>query len=164
MNSSTALPPNCELQLSFDRAKAEQSLIEIGTVIKSVNNTALKLSDVYLTAEYISSPQLRKSLEQWESKALCIQYDEIDVTCKTLPLNQATIRVDNIRGGLTPSYMFVGIIKTDSLSGSVSESSSGFYLNGIEEFNITLNGSSVHGYPIKIKYGYPIIPYIKFQK
>ena len=32
----------------------------------------------------------------------------------------------------------------------------------MKEFAITLNGNSVQGYPVKIRNGYPIIPYYKF--
>ena len=61
------------------------------------------------------------------------------------------IRFDNLRGGNIPSHMFIGLIETSALNGDLTKSSTRFGHHGVSEMNITLNGNSVNGYPIKIK-------------
>ena len=160
LNSNLPLLTDCELKLSFDRAKAKVSLIEIGTVTKE--SEFLEIKNCYLTSEYISSEFLRNYFAQIERNPISYTYDECEILVKSLPLNETTIRVANIRGGNTPEYVFASIIGTDALNGTLDESSTGFLKHSIQEVNLTLNGNSVHGYPIKISNDYFIEPYLRF--
>jgi len=42
-------------------------------------------------------------------------------------------------------------------------SATSFDWNDVQEFNITLNGNSVNGYPMNINHGSPVYPYQKFM-
>ena len=64
--------------------------------------------------------------------------------------------------GNLPEIMFFGFIPSKCLNGDLSTSSSKFTSSNIEDVNLSLNGSSLQDYPIKITNNYPIIPYIKF--
>ena len=48
-------------------------------------------------------------------------------------MNQKVIRLDNIRGGNIPSYLFAGIIKTEAITGSFDLSSTDFAWHNVEE-------------------------------
>jgi len=67
-----------------------------------------------------------------------------------------------IQGGNTPDYIFMTVAKTAAITGSSLLTSTNFAASKIKEINLTLNGSSCHGYPMKINNEYPIWPYFKF--
>ena len=88
-------------------------------------------------------------------------YDDMQVIFKGVPTGEKQVRFDNLVGGNVPSYIFAALIKTSNLS-DASQSSTGFICNKVETFNISLNGSSVNGYPINIQNESPIYPMVKF--
>lgn len=77
-------------------------------------------------------------------------------------MNQQSIRLENLRGGNTPDYIFVGIIDTKALNGDFSLGSTVFQNHEIQDFSLTLNGSACQGFPIKISNNNPIWPFYKF--
>ena len=159
------LPPNTELSLSFDRLPADFS-----TILKDLTDdttTTLKgevltLKNVFAQVEYVSSPFLRNHFDRINEIPINYIYDDTSIIVKSLPTSEQSIRVDNITGGNTPDYVFMAICKTVALSGSSKHTTTSFKNNEVKDFAITLNGNSVQGYPVKIKNGYPIIPYYKF--
>ena len=56
----------------------------------------------------------------------------------------------------------MGVIPTAALNGSTSLSPIKFKSLGIKELNLTLNGNSCHGFPLKFVNDYPIWAYYKF--
>ena len=85
-----------------------------------------------------------------ENNPIVYKYDEIEVMTKSLPLNERIIRLDNIRGGNIPTYVFAAMIPSAALSGDETLSSTNFACNDVQQLNITLNGHSVNGYPINV--------------
>ena len=77
--------------------------------------------------------------------------------------DQKTVRINQIRSGNLPSHIFAGIIDSDALNGTVEKSSTGFQCHGVERFNISIDGTSVNGYPINVENGSPIYPLAKFN-
>ena len=150
---------NCELKLRFDRADPMVALLK-----KEEGGSCpeIKIEDCYAVTEYISSPDLRDYFDRIEYEPLLYKYEDVEVLVKSIPYNQTRIRFDNLRGGNTPSHIFAGIIKTDSLDGDSTLSSSQFTCSAVEEMNFTLNGNSVNGYPLSIKDGSSVFPLQKF--
>ena len=122
----------------------------------------LELKDVYAQVEYISSPALRNYHDRIQSTPLEFSYDDTTVMCKLLPQGETCIRIENLRGGNTPDFVFMGIIPTSALNGSTSLSSLKFGTYEIEEINLTLNGNSCHGFPVRISNNNPVWLYQKF--
>ena len=140
------LPTDCELKLSFDRASASTALLS-----SKSGEIELKIKDCYAMTEWVTSPALRSFFSDIEYNPIAYSYEEVEVLCKPLALGQKVLRLDNIRGGNIPTYIFAGIIPTNSITGDFAESSTSFSSHNVSEMNITLNGHSVNGYPITIK-------------
>ena len=154
------LPKDTELKISFDRCPPSMALLEVDTVTNEC--TKLEIKDCYAVTEYVSSESLRETFASIENAPFEYNFEEADVMIKNLPLNETDIRFDNIRGGKLPSYMFIGLISQEALKGSFQLSSTCFEAENISELNITLNGNSVHGYPMAIKNNSAIFPIQKF--
>jgi hypothetical protein len=164
LNENKNLPPGVELQLSFDRLNAEFSVLKINeSDEETLKGKVLTLKNVFAQVEYVSSPVLRNFSDQINNKPIAYVYDECTVLYKSLPLGEQQIRIDNIRGGNTPDFIFIGIMDTVGFAGSSSSASIRCQNFGVNEINITLNGNSCHGYPIKVRNDFPLWPYVKFQ-
>lgn len=161
LNENHTLPPGVEMKLTFDRHTAQYSCLSIDSD-KSLNGKVLELKDVYAQVEYISSPILRSYFDRKEIEPIVYKFDETSVLCRSLPTNEQYVRLDNIRGGNTPDYLFFGIVKSKALNGSLENASFNFSNNGLKEVNLTLNGNSCNGYPLRIQNDYPLWPYFKF--
>ena len=162
LNENHTLPPGIEMKLTFDRLAAKNSCFFI-TEDTSLQGKVLKLKDVFAQVEYISSPILRSYFDQRDYEPTTYNYDEISVLCRSVPINEQYVRLDNIKGGNTPDYVFFGLMKSKSLNGSLLSNSFCFQNNGIKEVNLTLNGNSCNGYPLRVQNDYPIWAFYKFQ-
>ena len=149
LNSNAPLLNDCELKLRFDRSKADVAFIKIGDVTNDLTDKVLEISNCFAVTEYVSSESIRKRFSKIDTRPITYAYDNCDVTLKTLPVNETTIRIDNIRGGNNPALLFVGLIPTEALSGNFNSSSSGFHQAGVSKISITLNGKMVNGYPLE---------------
>ena len=149
LGDPTPLLNNCELKLNFDRCPAGTAIMSS----KDVEEPFLEIKDCHAITEWISSAELKNYFGQIDYNPLPYRYDEIEVLCKPLPMNMKNLRLDNLRGGNVPSYIFAGIITTDALNGDLALSSTNFENHNVSEINITLNGSSVTGYPIEVRNG-----------
>ena len=161
LNDNKVLPPGVELKLMFDRLSADFSTCKIGQT-DPLAGKVLELKDVYAQVEYISSPALRNYHERINTMPISFEYDEMNVMCKILPQGENYIRLENIKGGNTPDFLFMGVVPTAALNGSTSLSPIKFGSYGIKEVNITLNGNSCNGYPIRNHNDFPIWSYYKF--
>ena len=158
LNCAQPMPNNTEVKLSFDRALSSIGLLYREapgggrTVPTALDNKPLELVEPYLQVEYITSPYLRNFFAQIEDHPITMRYDDCQIYMKTIAVGQSSIRVNNIMGGLTPEYIFAGLIKTDALNGDFDLSSSCFDQNYIKDSCITLNGMAAQGYPISDHY------------
>ena len=163
LNSNLPLMTNCELKLSFDRLNADHSMVQLTDKLSApTDGKPLVIKDCVAIAEYIRSDELDNYFMKIDTTPITYNYEECDVTLRSLPLNEVNIRVDNIKGGLTPCCIFAGIIPSDNLAGNMKTSSTAFTHRGVTDFNITLNGNSVNGYPIDIKNELGIYPLQRF--
>ena len=160
LSSPLPLYRDCEVKLSFDRVSAKTSVIEIsaGGTLPSV----FTIDNVVAETEYISSPALRNHFSSIEREPIVYRYEDIEVLIKPLPKDQTNIRLDNIYGGNVPFYFFSGIIKTEDLAGNEDGCSTMFSQHHVTDFNLTLNGSSVNGYPLSTNDSTVIFPLMKF--
>ena len=165
LNSNLPLLTDCEVKLSFDRTRSDLSFIKtLGAVKDICDGETLEIKNCVAMVEYIGSEELDDYFMKIDTEPIPYYYQDCEVAVKTLPLNQTEIRIDNIKGGTTPTCIFAGIIKSDALSGSMSLSSTSFNCNKVTGFDITLNGNSVNGYPLEFKNGNPVFPYHKFME
>ena len=158
--SPDLLLKDTELKISFDRTNPGTSLLQTSSI--ETECKYLEIKDCYAITEYVSSQEIRDYFEVIESRPFIYEYEEVEVLVKNLPLHETDIRFDNIRGGSLPSFMFVGLIPQNALNGDFQLSSTNFKCQNLTDLNITLNGNSVHGYPINIKNNSPIFPLLKF--
>ena len=160
--SSDLLIHDTEVKLSFDRAPSTLAFLENGDITTTINSDPIIIKDCVAITEYVSSPELRSHFETIEHTPIVYEYEETEVLIKNIQMNEKEIRFDNLRGGNVPGYIFAAIIPQSALSGSTTQSSTGFKASNVNEVNITLNGNSVNGYPISIKDGNPTYPLHKF--
>ena len=145
---STPLLNDCELKLSFDRAPGSTSLLRL----KGTDDAPyLEIKGCHAVTEWVSSPNMVEYFEKIDDNPIIYKFDEVEVLCKPLPMNDRIIRLDNIKRGDIPKYIFAGIIPTESLNGDELKSSTNFACHNVEELNLTLNGNSVNGYPISVE-------------
>ena len=82
---------------------------------------------------------------------------------KALNTGEQSIRLENLKGGNTPDFLFMGIVPTASINGSTTHTSTKFRNYDVKEVNLTLNGSSCQGFPLRIENDYPLGAYYKFH-
>ena len=151
------LPTNTEVKLSFDRAGSAVSLLSADDPTVS-----LEIKNCFAITEYISSPNLRTYLESIDNIPLRYEFEDCEMYTKSIPQGETNIRFDNLRGGNVPSHMFIGIIETAALNGDYTLSSTKFSPHKVCQMNISLNGNSVNGYPLKVDNERPVIPMSRF--
>ena len=163
LNSMLPLLTNTEMTISFDRAVSDLSVIAItNNGGADVTGKALELKQVFLKARYYSTPILRNFFDSVKDNETIYNFDEIVVYNKNLPQGETNIRLANIIGGNTPSYLFAGIIDANALAGNNKLSSSCFKRYDVTEFDLTLNGYSCNGFPIISTGGSPLNNYEMF--
>ena len=165
LNSTKPLVPKTEMILSFDRATSEIALInKIKDGTTPLAGKVIALENVFLRANYLTSPYLRNYFDSISTNEISYKYDECAVYHKNLPQGSNIIRMSNIIGGNTPSYLFAGIIESSALNGDYNKSSTSFKRHGVSEFDLTLDGYSVQGFPLVSMDESPIMVYDKFLR
>ena len=160
LSSPDLLVNNCEIKIMFDRAKALNSLIQLSGA--ETIDDVLTIFDCEAYTEYVSSPKLRTEFSSITTRPIIYEYDEVEVIIKNISSTETNPRFPNLRGGKLPSYMFVGLLPQKCLEGDIERSSTFFRSQKVKHMDITLNGSSVSGFPMKISQGSSILPYFKF--
>ena len=158
LGNEDLLIKDTELKLSFDLTKPQQFLIGA----EPAEEMKIEIKDCYAVTEYVSSPNMRLYYDSIDFAPIRYTIEDCEVYTKPINQNETNIRFDNIRGGNIPSNVFVGLIKTDALNGTFTESCTNFKCYGVNEMNITLNGNSVNGYPMRIQNEIPVQPLEKF--
>ena len=158
---SQPLPHDTEIKLKFDRAPTAVSML--GLAIDADSISEIEIKNCYAQAEYISSPVLRNHFLSIENEPLTYTYDTCEVMLKNIDVNSTNLRFDHMRGGNLPKCLFAAIIPTEMVNGSLNGSSTGFNCHGVKKFNLTLDGSSVNGFPIQISNQSLVYPLFKFN-
>ena len=158
----TPLLPDCELKISFDRTKAQNVLIAQGEIAEPPEDGYIEIKDCMAITEWISSPKLRSYFETIDNNPIIYDYDDCEVLIKNIPNTNTHVRLDNIRGGNVPDYLFAAVVPQQCLSGDYDRSSTLFYNHNVSELNFTLNGNSVNGYPLEAKNSSPVYAMQKF--
>lgn len=165
LNSSIPLCPKTDFGLYFDRADSSLGLIaKTSGAENPLENQPIELENVFLKATYVTSPNLRNFFSSIENTEISYKYDETLVYVKSLPRDQVNINLPNLIGGNTPNFLLAGIIKTDAIQGNQFLSSTCFQRNGVEEFDLLLDGYSVQGFPLRSDRASPIEVYQHFLK
>lgn len=162
LSNTDLLVKDVELKLSFDRSNKEQYLMCATDKWDALPEFKVDINNCYAVTEYVSSPSLRTYFDSIDYTPLRYEYEDCEVFVKSIPQNETNIRFDNLRGGNTPSHMFVGFIETAALRGDHLKASTRFSPHSVEMFNINLNGNSVNGYPLQIQNRIPTQCYQKF--
>ena len=109
LNSQMPLLPNTELKITFDRAKSEMAILNgSDTQLIDWSGKTIKMENVVMSAEFVSSPFLRNYFQKIERGPITYRYDDCQVYFKNLPTVKTDIRLDNIFGGNTPEHIFIG--------------------------------------------------------
>ena len=165
LNSTKPLMPKTEMTLHFDRATSELAMIaKTKNDENPLSGKAIELENVFLKARYISSPKLRNEFEAINERDILYNYDECSVFYKNLPQGMTNIRLNNIIGGNTPSYLFAGIIESAALMGDDKLSATKFGRHNLLEFDLTIDGYSVIGFPIRNDDGSPVHAYDNYLR
>ena len=160
LSSPDLLMTDCELKLSFDRASIKHPLIRLD---ESGILPDIEIKDCYALTEYVSSGNIQTFFDKIHNEPIIYEYEDTEVVIKSLPTDDTTIRIDNIRGGNTPRYLFAGLIPTAQLQGDLTKSCTKFSQHNVTEFNIALNGNPVNGYPMMIKPNSPCYALSQFN-
>jgi len=162
LRETQPLVNGCELKLKFDRAKAPISFVKRVDTEEALPDY-IPIVDCVAQTEWVSSPALRAHFAKIDNSPIVYRFDECQIYLKNISQDQKTVRINQIRSGNLPSHIFAGIIDSDALNGTVEKSSTGFQCHGVERFNISIDGTSVNGYPINVENGSPIYPLAKFN-
>ena len=103
------LVKDCELKLRFERSQWNVPIQAIKDDPVTMN--AIELKDIHAVTEYISSPHWRQYFDKINGSPIMYEYQESEAIIKTLPQNETEIRLDGVKGGNLPSYLFAAIIK-----------------------------------------------------
>ena len=160
--NSDLLMKDVELKLSFDRSNPKQFLMCPDDQWTPLGDVKVDIKNCYAVTEYVSSPSLRTYFDSIDYSPLRYEYEECEVFVKSIAQGETNLRFDNLRGGNTPTHMFVGLIESSALRGNHLQASTRFSPHNIEMFNISLNGISVNGYPLNAEHQIPVQPYQKF--
>ena len=160
LGSPEPLLNNTELKISFDRCKPETALITTAAITNDCDYIEIK--DCYALTEYVSAPDLREYFDSIDVSPIVYEYDSVEVLIKNIPKDETDIRLDNIKGGKIPSFLFIGLLPQSSLNGDFAKSSTSFRNHNLTDVNITLNGNSLNSFPINMKHNSLIYPLYKF--
>ena len=162
LSNNDLLLKDVELKLCFDRADPQQAVMCKAEDWAAVGDLKFDIKDCFAVTDYVSSPDLRSYFDSIDYTPLKYDYEECEVIVKSLPQGDLDIRCDNLRGGNIPTQIFVGFIQSEALNGNHSHASTRFGDHKVEYMNISLNGTSVNGYPMRIKNGIITKPFQKF--
>ena len=151
-----------ELKLCLDRADPQQALMCVDAEWAAIQDTKFDIKDCYATTEYISSPDLRSYFDSIDYAPIRYDYEDCEVFVHSVPQGDTIVRFNNIRGGNVPSHMFIGFIETSALNGRYDQSSTRFSPHNVQYMNISLNGNSVNGYPLRTQHNIVTQPLQKF--
>ena len=160
---SLPLVKNVELKLSFDRANGNVGALKWSeeTNLASLD-TPLEITNCHAITEWVSSPSLRSFFDGIDLNPIVYKFEEAEVVVRTLEKDVDSIRIDAVKGGNLPSYIFAGIIPQTSLGGTLDSCSTEFNQHGVVRFNLTIDGQSVNGYPIEVSNPSRVFPLAKF--
>ena len=99
LNNNQVLAPGCELKITFDRIEADCSVCKVGNQ-DPLPGKVIEVKNVSAQTTYISSPYLRNLFDQIDEHPIKYKYDDCSVIVRNLPVNEQTIRLDNLYGGL----------------------------------------------------------------
>ena len=165
LGSSLPLPKNVELKLSFDRANGNLGVIRLeeadaGDI--SIYDSPLSISNCHAVTEYVSSPAMRTFFDGIDTNPIVYKFEEAELVVRGLDKDDTNLRIDAIKGGNLPSYLFAGIMSQACFNGKVDECSTEFTQQGVTRFNLTVDGQSVNGYPMEIANHTRVFPLVKF--
>ena len=152
LNCPQPLLPNTEVKFTFERLPASYALFYKDlkdpkpTILDQ--NKPIDIKDCFLELEYVSSPYLRNLHAQIVERPITYYYDDTMIYMKDLSKGSQNLRVNNLCGGLTPEYIFAGLLPSTCLNPDFIKTSVRFENPDIQTACITLNGSPVQGYPI----------------
>ena len=109
-----------ELKIRFQRAPWNVAVQAIADTPSEIEKIEIK--DVYAISEYISSPAWRRYFDKIDGSPIIYEYQDSEVIIKSLPQNETEIRLDGVKGGNLPSYIFAGLIPQSSLNGDQDHS------------------------------------------
>ena len=163
LGGNLPLTKNVELKLSFDRAVGKLGVMAFDEAAVDTDfDKPLTIANCHAVTEWISSPAIRSYFEDIDFNPIVYEYEDIEVVIRSLEKDDKNLRVEAIKGGNLPDYLFAGIIPQTALAGNIDECSTEFTQQNVVRFNITIDGQSVNGYPLEIANHSRVYPLVKF--
>ena len=161
--SNSFLPSNTPMELSFERAKSNFSLI-MGddTTNAEIENLPkiLELDDVYLMVPFTKHEKTHQ-LEK-VSRPIKIKYDDYVINRFNLATGSTNVRIPNALYGNFPKKIFWGLQELVAYTGSYRNSSTNFARFDQIKASIYIDGNMVSGYPVSMSSHGIMQPYQKF--
>ena len=164
LGGSLPLAKNVELKLSFDRAIGKMGVIKMDAAAGETTafDKPLAITNCHAVTEWISSPAIRSYFEDIDINPIVYEYEDIEVVIRSLEKNDKNLRVEAVKGGNLPTFLFAGIIPQSALAGNLDECSTEFTQQNVVRFNLTIDGQSVNGYPLEVANHSRVYPLVKF--
>ena len=68
----------------------------------------IEIKYCYALTEYVGSGSIQTFFDRIHNETIIYEYEDTEVVIKSLPSDDTSIRIDNIRGGNTPRYLLAG--------------------------------------------------------
>ena len=160
--SNDLLPSNSSIDLSFERTKANQSVI-LNNSSKTIDETGpLILDDCYLLLPFKKDGEMFHLERNAIQRPIKINYDDYQIKRFNIPRGSANIMMTDIMTGPLPQKLFWGVLKMDAYTGSYNTSSTKFNYQHMNKVGMFINGKIADGFPWKFGSDHVAIPCTKF--
>ena len=160
--SNDLLPSNTALDLSFERTKANVSVLSTDPGKHFANTDPLVLDDCYLLLPFKKSESLFHLERNAIQRPIKINYDDYLIKRFNVPKGTRNVMMSDIVSGPLPSKIFWGMLLMDSYTGSYNHSSTRFSHMKMNKTSMFINGKLADGFPWKFSTDSVAIPFAKF--
>ena len=148
-NEEAILPPGVHIRLTFHRARAEKSLIDITEEMNVVfTDKVIKLMEPVFMGCWTFGKKLETQLGRITSSGLNIEYDSAHIRHRVLDEGLTSHRVEVSQGPLPESIVFF-LMEPIRFANDFKLSSSKFEMHDLIEFNLLLDNLVQENYPLK---------------
>ena len=148
-HAEAILPPGVHVRLTFHRARAEKSLIDISEEIDiNYPDKVVKIMEPAFVGCWAFGKKLDTQLGRVSSSGLNIEYDSAHVRHKVLDEGLVNHRVEVSQGPLPESIIFF-LMEPVRFANDFKLSSSKFEMHNLIEFSLLLDNVVQEHYPLK---------------
>jgi hypothetical protein len=147
------LPAGVHVRMSFHRAKARKSVIDISDTPTTFPTNAVKLLEPSLQVCWTYSSKLKSQMGQISNSGISIPYESSHIRHRVLDNGLSDFSVQIMQGPM-PEYIVFFFQEPERFENSLLLSSSKLSRHGLEQFSLVLDNTVCEHYPLKVhKYG-----------